>query len=1148
MTGSEDARAGVGDEAAWAVADAMAAPGLGMARVVEAVFDEYADRPALADRATRLRTDVVTGRISLELLPEFNAITYGALRARVLALAAGWHHVPADPIRAGDFVCTLGFVSSDYVTVELACVRLGLVSVPLHATASTAMHRAIIAETDPRVLAVSIESLDEAVELALGSTSVEHVLVFGYREEVDDQREVFEAARLRLDGSAVVLDSLTAFVERARTLPAPPLPDDPSGETLGAVIYTSGSTGSPKGAMVPQRALVALLRNSLIGLSKPVVILNFLPLSHMGGLFALYNVFGQGGLTCFPAKSDLSTLLEDLSLARVSTLLLVPRVAELLYQHYRREVSKRGTASEEQLKTELREGLMGGRVREVTSFSAPLSAEIKAFLESSLQVTVNDLYASTEAGAVNWNGRPLRPPVLDYKLADVPELGYFTTDSPYPRGELRLKTETIIAGYHQRPDVTAEVFDEEGFYKTGDVMAEVGTDQLVYVDRTKNVLKLSQGEFVALARLESIFVTAPPIRQIHLYGSSERSYLVAVIVPTPEAFAEFGAVLHSVLHEALQRIARESELDSYEVPRDFLIETEPFTAGNGLMTPSGKQVRPQLDARYGPALEQMYVRHAEELSGELQSLLEAGRRLPVLETVSRAARSLLGSSSAELSPEAHFTDLGGDSLSALSFSELLQEIYDVEVPVSVVTSPATDLRQLAAYIEARLDSGRTQPSFATVHGSDAIEVGASDLTLDKFIDTATLARTTSVSHTATGEPRTVLLTGANGYLGRFVCLEWLERVAETGGKLICIVRGSTAGAARDRLAAAFDTGDPELTRRYRDLAEGSLEVLAGDLGAPNLGLEARTWARLADTIDLIVHAGALVNHVLPYHQLFGPNVVGTAEVIRLATRGRMKPVNYLSTVAVGTQIVVPSLDEDSDIRVVSPVRRIDETYANGYGTSKWAGEVLLREAHDLCGLPVTVFRSDMILAHSRYRGQLNVPDMFTRLLLSLVATGIAPDSFYQRENSEERPLAHYDGLPVDFTAEAIATLSEQALTGFRTFNVVNPHDDAISLDVFVDWLNDAGKRVRRIGPYERWLDRFETVIRGLPEIQRQHSLLPLLEAFREPEHPRSGSLLPGDRFRQAVREAKIGPDHDVPHLSASLISKYLADLTHLGLL
>ena len=116
-------------------------------------------------------------------------------------------------------------------------------------------------------------------------------------------------------------------------------------------------------------------------------------------------------------------------------------------------------------------------------------------------------------------------------------------------------------------------------------------------------------------------------------------------------------------------------------------------------------------------------------------------------------------------------------------------------------------------------------------------------------------------------------------------------------------------------------------------------------------------------------------------------------------------------------------DEDGDIRAVSPIRPIDDNYANGYGNSKWAGEVLLREAHDLCGLPVAVFRSDLILAHSRYRGQLNVPDMFTRLIFSLLVTGIAPYSFYETDGVGSRARAHFDGLPVDFVAEAITTRS-----------------------------------------------------------------------------------------------------------------------------
>jgi fatty acid CoA ligase FadD9 len=439
-----------------------------------------------------------------------------------------------------------------------------------------------------------------------------------------------------------------------------------------------------------------------------------------------------------------------------------------------------------------------------------------------------------------------------------------------------------------------------------------------------------------------------------------------------------------------------------------------------------------------------------------------------------------------------------------------------------------------------------------VHGRGATEVHAADLTLDKFIDAETLTEAPALPR-ATSEPRTVLLTGANGYLGRFLALDWLERLAETGGKLIAIVRGTDAAAAAKRLEAVFDRGDAQLLERFRALAAEHLEVVVGDIGEANLGLDQATWERLAESVDLIVHPAALVNHVLPYDQLFGPNVVGTAELIHLAITTSIKPVVYMSTVSVAMSVDPAKFAEDGDIRTVSAVRPVDDSYANGYGNSKWAGEVLLREAHDLCGLPVAVFRSDLILAHSHYAGQLNVPDMFTRLIFSLLVTGIAPFSFYQTDAQGNRAVAHYDGLPADFVAESVTALGEQMATAegyvnYRSYDVMNPHDDGISLDVFVDWLIAAGHDIQRIDDHDEWLGRFETALRALPDKQRQHSVLPLLDAYRKPEVPLRGAPAPTDVFREAVQAAKIGAEKDIPHLSAALIDKYVSDLKLLGLI
>ena len=297
------------------------------------------------------------------------------------------------------------------------------------------------------------------------------------------------------------------------------------------------------------------------------------------------------------------------------------------------------------------------------------------------------------------------------------------------------------------------------------------------------------------------------------------------------------------------------------------------------------------------------------------------------------------------------------------------------MPTSVRTLfDAPTVRSLSQQLGRRCRRRGQWPSFASVHGRDATEVHAGDLTLDKFIDAATLTAAPTL-HGPSAEVRTVLLTGATGFLGRYLVLELLERMELVDGTLICLVRAKSDEDARRRLDETFDSGDPKLLRHFQELAADRLEVIAGDKGEPNLGLDQQTWQRLADTVDLIVDSAALVNGVLPYSELFGPNVVGTAELIRIALTTKLKPYTYVSTADVGDQIEPSAFTEDADIRVISPTRTIDGSYANGYGNSKWAGEVLLREANDLCGLPVAVFRCGMILADTTYAGQLNVSDM-----------------------------------------------------------------------------------------------------------------------------------------------------------------------------
>nr|BFD86792.1 thioester reductase domain-containing protein [Streptomyces sp. Xyl84] len=1124
-----------------------------LAQVMENVFERHADRPAVGERSREFVRDARTGRVSARLLPRYETTTYRELWDRIRAVAGEWHHHPEHPLNAGDRVALLGFTSRDYATLDLACIHLGAVTVPLQTSAPLDQLASITAETEPTLIAASSERLAEGTELALRTPSVRRLVVFDHHPGADDEKERFLEARERLTGSGRNIDvtALTDLLDRAETLlPAPLYTPGDDEDPLAMLIYTSGSTGTPKGAMYTERLARAMWGGawSKLFAGTDVVTVNYMPMSHVAGHSSLKNALVRGGTTCFTASSDLSTFFEDIALIRPTELSLVPRVCELLHQRYQSELSRRvdegahPEAAADEVRRHLREDVLGGRVTWASNSSAPLSAGLTEFTESLLGIPLHNVYGSTEAAGISVDGELLRPPVTDYRLADVPELGYFSTDTPYPRGELLLKSDSVVPGYYRQPELTAELFDADGYYRTGDIVAELAPDRIAVVDRRKSVLKLSQGEFVATARLEAVFAAAPLVRQIFVHGNSERSYLLAVVVPTEDALARYGddpQRLEQLLEASFRDIARERGLNSYEIPRGLLLETEPFSQANGLLSDHRKLLWPRLLERYGERLERLYADIAARENDELNEVRRSGATRPVLETVQRAARAVLAGTSAEVSPDAHFRDLGGDSLSAVSLSDLLQGAFGFRVPVDVIISPAHDLRQLAAYIEAKRTTTANRPAFASVHGAGATHVHAKDLTLDRFLDARLLDATRELPR-PTGEPRHVLLTGASGYLGRFLTLEWLQRLAPVDGRLTVVVRGRDAVSARRRLTDAYGSADAELTHTFKTLADGHLEVLAGDIAEPGLGLQEADRERLAADVDLIVHAGALVNHVLPYDHLFEANVVGTAEVIRLALTTKLKPVTYISSVAVSTSPAGDPLDEDCDVRTELPVQPVDDGYAGGYATSKWAGEVLLREAHELHGLPVTVFRSNMILAHSRYAGQLNVPDMFSRLLFSVLATGLAPRSFY-RTDGDGAARPHYDGLPVDFTAASVAALGG-ATSGYRTYSLVNPHDDGVCLDTFVDWLAADGHGIERITDYDDWLVRLEAALRALPESQRQHSVLPLLHGYRTPERPYPGSVIPSARFQAAVRRTGVGTAHDIPHLSPGLIRKYATDL------
>ncbi|KAF9122955.1 Long-chain-fatty-acid--CoA ligase 5, partial [Mortierella sp. GBA39] len=194
------------------------------------------------------------------------------------------------------------------------------------------------------------------------------------------------------------------------------------------------------------------------------------------------------------------------------------------------------------------------------------------------------------------------------KLVDVPELNYFSTDKPYPRGEVCVRGPNVFPGYLKDEKKTKEAIDDEGWLHSGDIgfIKENGT--LTVIDRMKNVFKLSIGEYVAVEKIEYQIASRLPIAlQFFVHGDPHEPCLVSVFVPDPETFPAFANnVLFPSGAGGLTGKFDDTFRTAFEIPRAVLIEPTPFTIENDLLTPTFKIKRHPVVQAYRNQLDQLY--------------------------------------------------------------------------------------------------------------------------------------------------------------------------------------------------------------------------------------------------------------------------------------------------------------------------------------------------------------------------------------------------------------------------------------------------------------------------------------------------------------------------------------------------------------
>lgn len=261
--------------------------------------------------------------------------------------------------------------------------------------------------------------------------------------------------------------------------------------------------------------------------------------------------------------------------------------------------------------------------------SAPIAGEVLEFLKAVFCCPILEAYGMSETcGAttitkvedpvIGHVGGPVK--ACSIRLKDLPEMEYLSSDKPYPRGEVCMKGSMIFNGYFLRPDKTAETI-VDGWLYSGDVGMMYPNGTIKIIDRSKNIFKLSQGEYLAPEKLENAYIQSPLITQIMIYGDSLKNCAVAIIVPDEASMKSWAtangksvedvfadqAEYQKVVLESINNVAKEKKFSSLEKPKEIYLTSEPFTVENDILTPTFKMKRNVGKKVYQQQIDEMYA-------------------------------------------------------------------------------------------------------------------------------------------------------------------------------------------------------------------------------------------------------------------------------------------------------------------------------------------------------------------------------------------------------------------------------------------------------------------------------------------------------------------------------------------------------------
>ena len=420
-------------------------------------------------------------------------------------------------------------------------------------------------------------------------------------------------------------------------------------EDTAAIIYTSGTTGLPKGVLLSHRNFISQrpLQEGL-DISRNDIFLNHLPFCHSFGLTTdLCGSLEMQATLVIADGIQPAQIRHALATIRPTVLMSVPRFFEKIYMQVRQVMEQRPPFVRRLLEGAIRTGnavcdlrdagkpvplglqikyrlsrvvsnkvlRQAGldRVRRAFVGGAPASPELCRFFQG-LGIAIFQGYGLTETSpvvTVNFPGgnrlgtvgKPIRG--VEVRIAED--------------GEILVRGQSVMQGYHGNPVATAEVIDADGWFHSGDI-GEIDSDgYLRIVDRKKELIITSGGKNIAPLAMESAFNTDPYIDRVVLIGDN-RNYLCALVVPNFEHLRQWASEqgltcptdaalanhpdVHALIEARIAEVNR--QFARFEQIKKFAILEKSFTVDSGEITPTEKLKRAVIAERYHTVIETLY--------------------------------------------------------------------------------------------------------------------------------------------------------------------------------------------------------------------------------------------------------------------------------------------------------------------------------------------------------------------------------------------------------------------------------------------------------------------------------------------------------------------------------------------------------------